>query len=164
MNTITLDIDGVVAGGNYIPEWDRRVEVYSTLPLLDPMIPEYLDELCRRFHVYFVSGRCFPGALEITRMWLSKFLPLYMPAGVVTGVHYFDKPRMTKLLKSVVHVDDDPRVINGLAWSKGVWFETPVWATPIRPFHQRVGGWAELMPLLRGLEAGAGQLELPLTG
>jgi hypothetical protein len=105
---ISFDLDGVLVGGRYIPEWDRTPEVYNSLPPADPTAADILWELESKFHTYYVSSRRFENALEVSMEWL---LDHGFPCGygVIVGQH--NKPEMLRLLGVSVHFDDDPRVV-----------------------------------------------------
>lgn len=113
---VTFDIDGVIAGGRYIPEWERFPEVYMELPLLDPSAPEVIHEVAKKYSVYLISSRSYPQALSSTRLWLNK-VGFYMPdfSGVLVGLTPHQKAAMASLLGSVMHLDDDWRVV----WDMG---------------------------------------------
>jgi 5'(3')-deoxyribonucleotidase len=90
---ISFDCDGVLAGGHYIPAWDRQPQVYARLPLLDYAVPNVLNKLMNSYNVYIVTGRKFDGALETTQEWLAENnVDVHHLAGVVTGVPRLLKP------------------------------------------------------------------------
>jgi hypothetical protein len=113
---VSLDIDGVLAGGEYIPEWDRtNGAAYAALPLIDPQIPEYIHAIAKRHSVYLISSRQFPGALDTTRLWLNKQRFCMTDfCGVIVGLNHTTKIEMVKLLRATLHFDDDYRVIEPL--------------------------------------------------
>lgn len=112
---LTFDIDGVVCGGEFIPEWERYPETYLNLPVLDPILPAYFHDLAKKYSLYLISSRKFPNALDITKLWLNKndFCPTDF-SGVIVGLQYEEKVKMVRLLQSILHVDDDFRVTGPL--------------------------------------------------
>lgn len=112
---ITFDVDGVLAGGGFIPEMDRRPEVYEDLPLLDLRAPDILNELTRKYSVYIVSSRRFENALDVTRRWLNKHgFHLSWLSGVLCVDGAKEKVKAIHLLGSRLHVDDSPEVLDSL--------------------------------------------------
>lgn len=116
---ITVDVDGVLAGGGYIPAWDRKPEIYESLSLLDPACPSIINELTRTYNVYVVSSRKFPNALDVTRRWLNEHgFYLSWLAGVVCAAGAPAKSAVIDLLRPRVHIDDSPELLRGLQCSK----------------------------------------------
>ena len=131
--TISFDIDGVIAGGHYLQWWDRMPETYAALPVIEGAI-DGLTRLTDRYNVYLVSGRRFADALTITRIWLrEKGLDLRDLCGVIVGIPRMLKPIVIESLGSQLHFDDDPKVTQMLG-VRGVWFEGKEWP-----------GWEELV-------------------
>ena len=112
---LTIDIDGVLAGGEYIPEWERYPERYLTLPLIEEGLPSLIHKLARKHSLYLLSSRAFPNALDYTRLWLEKvgFASADF-CGVVVGAGKTEKVVLTQLLQATIHIDDDYRVVDKL--------------------------------------------------
>lgn len=113
---ISFDIDGVVAGGNYIPEWDRRPEIYKELPILDERARDVIYNLSWKYNIYFVSSRKFPNALRTSVDWLygRGFNPSSRCCGVICyGKTPLEKPLILSALGSRLHFDDHPGIVAG---------------------------------------------------
>jgi len=107
---ITVDLDGVVVGGNYLPEWDRTCGVYATLPEI-PGASEGLRYLkSQGYKIYYLSARRFPDSLNTTHQWL---LDHGCPTGegIILGVNLSDKMFISRALGSIAHIDDCPRAL-----------------------------------------------------
>lgn len=123
---VSFDIDGVVAGGKYIPEWDRDTQHYSKLPLLDDKIPRILKRLSKNWNIYLVSTRRYEDALTSTRGWLERFG--IEVAGVIVNVPRLLKGPVVEILKAEMHFDDDLSVVKMIHGGRGVLFYGPEWA------------------------------------
>lgn len=144
---LSLDCDGVLADGTYIPEWDRHPEVYRKLKLVDENVPAYLHMLCRKANVYVVSSRCFDNAVDVTRMWLQENgVYLSMLAGVICNIPSDLKPEFVQLLGARLHVDDNPTIVRGMG-AMGLLLALPnsQWPTNGCGFNlPQVHNWHEL--------------------
>lgn len=118
---LSFDIDGVLAGGTYIEEWDRKPSTYAELPLLDTEIPHYLASLSLDNDVFVVTSRSFNGAEAVTKAWLEQHNILQSITGLLCVQDWVSKIIMANTLKSKLHVDDDWRVIAPLC-QRGVLF------------------------------------------
>jgi hypothetical protein len=166
---ISFDLDGVLVGGNYIPEWDRKPEIYRSLPAANPNAYEVLWELANKFQIYYVSSRCFDSALQVSYEWLfDNGFPLG-PGGVIVGQR--NKPEMLRLLGVSVHFDDDPRVVlaypsvgvlcafPGCSWQYfNNQYGPPVGDLLADPSVRSIRSFAEV-PLILGV---SGPVQLPL--
>lgn len=109
---ITLDIDGVIAGGEYDPKWgDNPNHFYFNLPIMDEWTRSGLKELNERYDVYYITSRAFPDATLVTYNWFNA-LKLPLGRGIITGVASKDKAYVSDALNSEIHVDDNPLVIS----------------------------------------------------
>lgn len=109
---ISFDIDGVIAKGGYIPEWDRKPKVYEKLDLMDPRVPYIVNDLTRRFSVYIISARRFENALDTTRRWLvEKGFYLHWLCGVMCLRGWEEKEAVLRALQPAFHIDDAPRFV-----------------------------------------------------
>lgn len=112
---ITIDIDGVLAGGEYIPEWERYPERYLSLPLLEKDLTTTIHKLARKHSLYLLSSRGFPNALDYTRMWLEEnSFSMSDFCGVIVGLGKTKKVYLVDTLKADCHIDDDYRVVSEL--------------------------------------------------
>lgn len=103
---ITCDIDGVIAGGGYIPPAKRTAEFYATLPLLDPDAPRIINKWGDKYTWCFITGRSFENCDIVTNTWLDE-----------QGINSYDKliPFIAQSykgpvaahLRSTLHIDDD---------------------------------------------------------
>lgn len=151
---ISFDIDGVIAGGGYIPEMDRKPEVYEELLLLDPSIPEIINNLCRRYSVYIISARRFENALEVTRLWLhKKGFNLSWLCGVMCLPSWDSKIQTILSINPSIHIDDSPMMLKPLPVLCQVLFMGPYNDWPgIEEYSQQVCtvyNWQEVQELLR---------------
>ena len=129
--SVSFDVDGVIAGGDWIPEWDRKPEIYSELPVLDPMISGYLESLMYNFNLYFVSARSYVGATYNTRRWLINNcdLPKRAISGVICAEEYTSRKErkafkidVIRALNPIIHMDDEPEILEALRPDQRVWF------------------------------------------
>lgn len=108
---LTCDVDGVIAGGEFIPEWERYPERYLSLPLLEEDIPHQIHKLAAKHSLYLLSSRKFPNALDYTRLWLNQSgFSLTDFCGVLVGLGAKEKVMVAQALHSNLHFDDDFRV------------------------------------------------------
>ena len=108
---LTIDIDGVLAGGEYIPEWERIPERYLSLPLLEPDLPNTIHKLARKHSLYLLSSRKFDHALDYTRLWLEQSgFAMTDFCGVMVGLNPQRKRIIFDLLHADYHIDDDYRM------------------------------------------------------
>lgn len=141
---ISFDIDGVLADGKMI-DWHQQKdhpEIYSQLKNLMPS--KIWNELTLNYHIYLVSSRSFPSALEVTLSWLqqNQLTPAFA-RGVILN-QAFHKAAMVRMLGSQLHIDDDPAVVKELG-VYGVLFRNPYWAASCE-YYDRFGGvtnWKE---------------------
>lgn len=123
---ISFDIDGVIAGGRYTPEWDRTPNHYLGLPLVDSRIPEILKRLAKDdWNIYLVSARRYEDALSSTRLWLERHR--ISVAGVLVGVPRLLKGSVIEILHAEKHFDDDLSVVKMIHGGRGVLFYSPEW-------------------------------------
>ncbi len=162
---LTFDCDGVLAGGHYIPAWDRYPETYAALPLQDAAAPRVLDKLAESYNIYFVSGRRFPGALDTTRRWMANNgIDLSHIAGVIVGQPRLLKAQMAEALGAALHFDDDPKVVEMMG-VRGVRYKSAEW-----PGHEHyaknwpvVASWSEVETFIRYyFESSPSQMRLAL--
>ena len=110
---ITLDLDGVVVGGGYTEEWDRTPRRYFEAPTMDQDIAKYITQLNERYDIYYVSSRAFEDCGYTSIQWLLRHhIPVGL--GVITGVSSVDKSTVVSALRSSLHVDDNPVVVNSI--------------------------------------------------
>lgn len=125
---ICFDIDGVIAGGKYIPDWDRYPEHYLKLPLIDPSIPSIMTKLADIYNIYLVSTRRYKDALSTTREWLEKNkLDLKLFSGVIVGIPRLMKSPIIEALGAKLHVDDDLTIVKSILGGRGVLFWSGEW-------------------------------------
>ncbi len=114
--TITIDIDGVIAGGDYDPSWCQHpLEHYPHLPAIF-QAPEYVNKLADDGHViYYVTSRAFDGAEDITLDWLERYnFPCIQGnslGGLITHVPGDDKWKISKEFGAKYHIDDRPNTL-----------------------------------------------------
>ena len=131
VRTVSFDVDGVIAGGEWIPAWERHPKNYRELPILSKDVAKYLPEIATWFNVYFVSSRYFDNATRVTKEWLEDTVPRIAIAGVITGEEYSRldrkayKGRVVQALNPLVHVDDEPAMLEYLPPKKRVYFKHP---------------------------------------
>jgi hypothetical protein len=165
-HTISVDCDGVLADGTYIPAWDRYPEVYDRLTPIVGAI-DGLNALTADYNVYVVSGRSFPGALDVTREWLARHgAYLKQLAGVVVRQPRRLKAELSAMLGCELHIDDDPLVVQ-MAGCRGVWYESREWAgyTDLLGNVPIVRSWQDIPTFLSSYFAPRSmeQLLLPLS-
>jgi len=107
---ISFDIDGVIAGGNYLPEWDRKPEIYLSLPVMDEYTKPVLNELDNKCDIYYLTSRTFDGDYDITLEWMiNNNIPL--GKGLVCRVPGDDKHKVSAALGCDLHIDDRPATV-----------------------------------------------------
>lgn len=142
MTAISFDMDGVLTGGSYIPEWDRRPYHYRDLPLLEECAPEIFNDLAKRYDVYIISARNFENSTRITKEWLeSKGFEGWM--GICTGISVPRKAKLVKHLGISLHIDDHPEVCRILG-DHALLFDSPEWDANQTLVHRRIHSIAEL--------------------
>lgn len=125
MNTankvITLDMDGVVAGGEYTAEWDRTPAKYSSLPVIDGAKEAILDLEDAGYIIYYLSSRNFPQAHSITSYWMNR-IGIPTGAGIITNVPLRKKGMVAESLGAILHVDDAPTALDHMENVKPILF------------------------------------------
>lgn len=111
--TITFDLDGVIVGGEYEPDWEFNVDKYYNAPTLEQDVKNHLIELSTYYNIYYISARHFTECGLITVQWLLKHrIPIC--GGVLVNVPAKDKYKVIAALGSSLHVDDHPVVIKSI--------------------------------------------------
>ena len=149
--TVCVDIDGVVVGGIYIPEWDRQPSIYSELQSIDGAC-NALWHLNNKHRIYYVTSRSFINANITTIDWLKKHnFPL--GCGVITSIPSAEKFLIAKSLGAAYHVDDNPSIVTSMIGTgvqgvlfvgrdeKGWWSGTREWIDSGRPYFD---DWTKL--------------------
>jgi len=147
MPRLVLDIDGVLANGQYIPENERTVDKFIILNRLYKEI--YFQELSRIYDIYLITARTFTDAYWWTNKWLG-FSSVFMK-GLFTGIRASEKASIIMALHPTVVVDDSPIVMDSLR-SEFVHPELILFDNPFWPENQaydrsgvlRVKSWDEL--------------------
>lgn len=121
---LTLDIDGVVAGGRYLPEWDRTPSIYAALPIFDTYTRQAIQEIAPHVHLYYVSSRPMT-LMDTTLAWLEREIG-EMGRGVLLGISPFYKPEVLTHIHTDLHVDDNPSIVWPLG-KRGVWMINDEW-------------------------------------
>lgn len=145
---LSLDIDGVIAGGSYIPDWDRYPEHYLKLPLVDPYIPAYIQALAKYYNIYLVSTRRYKDALSTTRAWLMmNNIDLGLLSGVIVGIPRLMKCMIVEALTAVAHIDDDLTIVKSILGGKGILYWSDEWHYRPKDYEgvSIVGGWDEIV-------------------
>lgn len=123
---LSLDIDGVLAAGGYVPPSERTYETYFDKGLVDPDLPRYLERLARRYQIHLTSHRGAggegPWVWDCTQRWLGR----HGLDQLITELHLeqTEKSETVHRIGATYHVDDDPRVVYGCG-PRGIVFETP---------------------------------------
>ena len=142
--TITVDLDGVVVGGIYVSEWDRKPKIYASLPVIDGAC-NGIWHLAVRHNVYWLTSRSFEQAGLTSIDWL-KFNNFPLGSGVITGVPSDCKKFVAKALGAAMHIDDNPAIVSSLIGTgvvgvlfvgrdeSGWWAGTREWIDSGRPY------------------------------
>jgi hypothetical protein len=154
---LTFDIDGVIAAVEEC-DHDKSLRTWTNYrnkqphPTLDLKI---LNRLINTYHTYFVSARSFEGASDGAKQWLREIgVEVDKSLGVICteGVGFMwdrgeceyeaasmYKPTLLRWLGSTVHIDDHPKIIEGLyAPTVGILFNNDMSWAEIESIVKRV--------------------------
>ena len=110
---ITVDLDGVVVGGNYLPEWDRSPSNYAVLKPIDGAVDGLWYLKNQGWRIYYLSARNFPDAFNTTYNWLSN-VGAPTGDGIILKVPLEYKGFVSKALGARAHIDDAPRALDAI--------------------------------------------------
>lgn len=145
---ISFDIDGVIAESPYIHLKDRTVKSYLARKLFNEDVPFRLNKIIAQADVWLISKRkVLDGNVQVvTYKWLvNNGINILGLKGVICNLGTAQKGKLTELLGSAVHFDDDARVLDYVfAPCKGYLVNNPDFELNQTANYPRIHTWQEI--------------------